>query len=169
MRTRIGIRLAVSLFLVSLGSPSHAPATDKAMIGAAEDVLLLPWGIRVQARVDTGASTSSLDARDVRISGRRGARIVRFRLIGDTGATVVEMPVADVHTVRTPDVKRPERRPTIELDMCVAGHRFSAEVTLNDRSHMEYRMLLGRNALAGRFVVDLAQTGTPSATCPGGP
>jgi hypothetical protein len=169
MRTRIGIRLAIPLYLVSLGAPSHALATDKVMIGATEEVLLLSWGMRVRARVDTGASTSSLDARDVRISGRRGARVVRFRLIGDTGTAVVEMPVADVHTVRTPDAKRPERRPTIELDMCVAGHRFSAEVTLNDRSHMKYRMLLGRNALAGRFVVDLKQTGSPPAVCPGGP
>lgn len=143
-----------------------AGATDKPTLGPTTEVLLLPWGIRLQARVDTGAATTSLDARDVRVSGRSGARTVRFKLVGDSGATVVEMPVADVHRVRTPAADGLKRRPTVDLEMCVAGRRFIAEVTLNDRSHMDYRMLLGRNALSGRFVVDVEHAAPTPAVCP---
>lgn len=164
---RLARAALLGLFLGSL--PSPAAAADKPTLGPAAEVILLPWGIRAQARVDTGAATSSLDARIISVIGRKGARSVRFKLVGDAGATVVEMPVADVHRVRTADAARPERRPTVDLEMCVAGRRFTVEVTLNDRSNMEYRMLLGRNALAGRFVVDLEQAESPPAACPGGP
>jgi hypothetical protein len=171
MRIGVGLRLAgaalLGLFLGPL--PGHAAAVDKPTLGPAAEVLLLPWGIRVQARVDTGAATSSLDARVISITGRKGAQTVRFKLMGDAGATVVELPVADVHRVRTSDAGRAERRPTVELEMCVAGRRFVAEVNLNDRSRMEYRMLLGRNALEGRFVVDVEQTAATPAACPGEP
>jgi hypothetical protein len=170
MRAGFTVCLAASVLLApALGMPGPALASDRPTLGPTTEVILLPWGIRAQARVDTGAATSSLDARVISITGKKGARAVRFKLIGDTGATVVELPVADIHRVRTSDASRPERRPTVELEMCVAGRRFTVETTLNDRSQMEYRMLLGRNALEGRFVVDVERTDGPPAVCPGVP
>jgi hypothetical protein len=142
-----------------------AAASDKVVIGPVEEVLLLPGNIRLTARVDTGAGTSSLDAQDIRVRGPRGAHIVRFTLVGDTGSTVHELPMLQRHSVRTSD-SRPERRPVVQMELCLAAQRVSAEITLNDRSHMEYRMLLGRNVLAGRFVVDVDRTVITPAACP---
>jgi hypothetical protein len=170
MRTGFTARLAAFVLLApALGMPGPALAADKPTLGPTAEVILLPWGIRARARVDTGAATSSLDARVISITGRKGARTVRFKMMGDAGAVVVELPVADIHRVRTSDAGRPERRPTVELEICVAGRRFTVETNLNDRSQMEYRMLLGRNALEGRFVVDVEQAAATPAVCPPGP
>ena len=44
-------------------------AGEKIIVGEVEDVILLPWRIKLPARIDTGAATSSLDARDLKVEG----------------------------------------------------------------------------------------------------
>jgi hypothetical protein len=168
MRILAAILVGGALAGAPLLGADRVAASDKIVIGPTEEVLLLPGNIRLMARVDTGAAISSLDARDIRVRGPHGAHIVRFTLVGDTGSTVHELPMLQRHSVRTSD-SRPERRPVVRMELCLAGQHQSAEITLNDRSHMEYRMLLGRNVLAGRFVVDVDRTETTPAVCPARP
>lgn len=139
---------------------------DKPVIGAVEEVLLLPWEIRLRARVDTGAAISSIDARGIQIRRTRGGRSVRFSLVSDTGGRItLQLPLAGYEVLKSPDAPR-ERRPLVEMDVCVAGSRVPLRFTLNDRSGMQYRVLLGRNMLADRFLVDAGRTFTSRATCP---
>ena len=60
--------------------------------------------------------------------------------------------------VDTRDVRsssgHPEHRPVVHLDVSLAGRRVPIEVTLTSRDQMGFRMLLGRQAVRGRFVVD---------------
>jgi hypothetical protein len=132
-------------------------------------------GVVLEAKLDTGADTSSLDARDVTVhaDGVRGR--VRFRL-GDGGAEatarVLEAPIVRVTRIRRAGAGR-QRRYVVRLPLCLGGRRQDAEFTLTDRRGLDVPVLIGRAALVGRHVVDPARThltvpadGTPS--CPAG-
>ena len=47
-----------------------------------------------------------------------------------------------------------EKRYVIETDITMGGDTWTIELTLTDRSEMTYLMLFGRQAMAGRFIVD---------------
>ncbi len=154
------------LVLVALPIEGWTAERDKLIIGAEEEVLILPWEIRLRARVDTGAATSSLDARNIRVRRRSGKRSVRFTLVSDDGSRVaLDLPLSGYHRVASAD-SGIERRPVVRIAICVAGLRGETEVSLNDRSSMQYRMLLGRNALEGRFLVDVSRSFATPPVCP---
>lgn len=150
-------------------SRTAGAADEKRMIGGVEEVLLLPWGLTVRARVDTGAAISSVDARAIEVRGEEGARTVHFTLVGDDERQLpVTLPLAGHRLVRTPGGQS-RRRPVVLIEICVAGVRTMTEVTLNDRSRLRHRVLLGRNLLEGRFVVDVARALTAPPACPSAP
>ena len=155
--------LALAAGAVPAEGDSGAPLP---VIGGVEEAVLLPWGLRVRSRIDTGAAVSSMDARSIRVRTVKGKKVVRFVLACDRDQqTPLELPLAGYRRVATPD-SGSEKRPLVELEVCVAGQRVRAEFTLNDRSHMEYHMLIGRNILAGRFLVDAAAEHTTAPACP---
>ena len=59
-----------SLGLLHLSGALPVDAKEKIRIGTVENVVLLPWGVELPARIDTGAATSSLDARNLTIKGQ---------------------------------------------------------------------------------------------------
>ncbi len=127
-----------------------AVAAAKETVGAVEEIVVLPWNIKLIARIDTGAATSSLDARDIRVKDET----VEFKLFEPGGAQAVKLPILRWRTVRTSEGR--ERRPVVRLQLCIGTQLVSTALNLNDRSKMEYSLLIGRNALAGRFVVDVS-------------
>ncbi len=64
-------------------------AGEKITVGLVEEVILLPWGVKLPARIDTGAAVSSLDARDIVIKGNT----VDFRLPEKYGGLQISLPV----------------------------------------------------------------------------
>ena len=111
----------------------------------------------VKAKVDTGAQTSAIHAFDVEAVRRRGAEWVRFTLLpaqrSRAGAVRVEVPVVERRAVRS-STGHSELRPVIETEIVLHGQRYAIELTLASRDVMGFRMLLGRQALRKRFVVD---------------
>jgi hypothetical protein len=112
---------------------------------------------RVKAKVDTGARSSALHAFDLHVVRRRGRELVRFKvhpLQRDTLVTVeTEAVVEDYRTVKNSggiSTRRPVIRTLVEL----GGARWPIELTLVGRDEMGFRMLLGREAVRRRFVVD---------------
>lgn len=137
--------------------PRYPPAM--LTVGWCEVVGLPGLGIdSIAAKIDTGASSSSIDATKIREVPDAPVRTVRFRVHLDDGRSVTaEAPVLDLRTVRNPGRGgREEQRYVIRTDLALAGELWPIEVTLARRTRMEYRVLIGREALGGRVIVDPA-------------
>ena len=128
-------------------------------VGWCEMVGLPALGIdAIAAKVDTGASSSSIDATRIHEVPGAPVRTVRFQIHLDDGrAITAQAPVHDIRTVRNPGRGgREEQRYVIRTDLSLGGESWPVEVTLARRTRMDYRMLIGREALGGRAVVDPA-------------
>ena len=107
----------------------------------------------MRCKVDTGAKTSALHAEDLELVQVRGRDRVRFRLAEELGTGGVELPVHEMRWVKSSNGQR-EHRPVVCLELVLGGVRWVAEITLTTRDGMGFPMLLGREALSGRFLID---------------
>lgn len=136
--------------------PTKRPEPEP--IGWREWVALPAFGIpSIKAKVDTGARTSSLHAFDIERFRRRDVEMVRFSIHPEQHsgkhAVTVEAPLVDRRAVK-PSSGESELRLVVETEVELLGRRYPVELTLTRRDAMGFRMLLGRQALRGRFVVD---------------
>ena len=125
------------------------------VIGAAEYVDIPAWGVyRLAAKVDTGARTSALHVENVRtLPGGRVRFDVRLHRREPERRVAVEAHVHRKGRVRSTSGEA-EPRLFVRVSVRVGGVKKRLELGLVDRRHMIYRMLLGRSALAGSFLVD---------------
>jgi hypothetical protein len=132
------------------------------VIGWKERLDFPAWGIRrVKAKADTGARTSALDAASYELyHAGDGALWVRLRLSllrkHAADPPVVEVPVLRMVVVRNSGGQH-EQRPLIEADVALGPVRKRVLLTVTSRAGMRFRVLLGRLALAGDFVVDVSK------------
>jgi hypothetical protein len=131
-------------------------------IGWREWVGLPDFGIdRIKVKVDTGARSSSLHAFDLRVFEREGEKWARFeihpvqRTRDDT--KVVEARIEEFRSVRTSSGKA-TLRPVIVTRVRLSGSTWPVELTLASRDEMGFRMLLGREAIRRRFLVDAGRS-----------
>jgi hypothetical protein len=152
------------MFLLVLMIPllpgGEASAGEKMTIGEVEDVILMPWGVRLPARIDTGAATSSLDARELNVKNN----MAEFRLPKKYGSLQLRLPVIEWQKIRSADFR--ERRPVVEITFCMGPKLIRAQVTLNNRSTVSYPLIIGRNVLKNKFVVDCMHSNCLPPTCP---
>ncbi len=165
--------LPVSTFvlLTSLGAATTALSAEettktiltlgeKRVIGATATVEEVKTDLLFKARVDTGATTSSLNVEDYVIEDKAEEMVdnvgkkIRFRIKNHEGESEwLESKIAKVSVVKT-SVDQEERY-KVRLTLRLHEVKKRVLVTLNDRSHMKYPMLLGRNFLRGDFIVDV--------------
>ena len=130
------------------------------IIGEVEPIYFLPMKSPFAARIDTGATTSSLDCQDVEYFERDGEKWVAFKLKNrKTG----EEHVFEKKVERSFKVKRAgkdESRKAIKMVVKMGGEVFSAVFSIADRSNFDYQGLVGRNILTGRFLVDTSTSYT---------
>jgi hypothetical protein len=130
----------------------------KPTLGWREWAALPELGIdRIKVKVDTGARSSALHAFDVRSETVEGVAWVRFRvhpIQRDAKRTIEACArLVDQRRVRSSSGKA-TLRPVIETTIVMGKHSWPIEVTLVRRDLMGFRMLLGRQAVRQRFLVD---------------
>lgn len=127
-------------------------------IGWREWVGLPELGVEaIQAKIDTGADSSSLHAFNQQRFTKDGGNWIRFEIHprrGAQGATVsCEAPIALERKVRNPG-GRSELRPVISTPLILNGVPIRSLINLTERDEMSFRMLIGRRTLRGKFLVN---------------
>lgn len=136
--------------------------TDKIIVGSEEWCYLPQLGIpAVKARVDSGARTSSLHAFNIRPFTRGGQRWVSFEVhpLQKNRRTIIrcEAEVIDRRVVKSSSGIG-EKRYVVSTELQLNGQSWPVELTLSNRDSMGYRMLLGRQAMNTRILVDPASS-----------
>ncbi|NBA93680.1 ATP-dependent zinc protease [Pseudomonas sp. R5(2019)] len=143
------------LLLCLLALPGLSGAVEKSVYGLNEYARLADIDLEVAAKLDTGAKTASLSARDIKRFKRDGESWVRFYLAIDAAHShPIERPLARVSKIkrRAGDYNAEEgkpytARPVIALDICMGNALRTIEVNLTDRSAFQYPLLIGSEAL----------------------
>jgi hypothetical protein len=124
------------------------------VVGWRELVSLPELGLAgIPAKIDTGARTSSLHAHVLDDFIRAGQRFVRFAVDWDGKRHFCEAVHVDVRGITSSNGDTQERF-VIKTPLTIGTLTFRAEISLADRSQMQFPMLIGRTALRRRLVVD---------------
>lgn len=134
---------------------------DKMIIGNLETCDLPELEIcNLQIRVDTGAKTSSLHVDNIEHIIKQGKNFVKFDIHPDIHNVekIVrrEAPVSDIRKIKSSNGKS-EKRFVITTQLDLGGKSWPIEITLTDRSDMNYLMLFGREGMKNRVLIDPAK------------
>lgn len=140
-------------------SKSTDDYSDKLILGQEEWVWFDELKTNYKARIDTGATTSSLNAIDIVKFERDGKNWVKFNLAHQdkTENVLVEARVLRTIDVRQADSEKATERYVVSLPIQLGSIKTKAEFSLADRSDMNFPVLLGRSFLQDIAVVDVAQ------------
>jgi hypothetical protein len=128
-------------------------------IGRREHIEFPEWDLdRIRAKIDTGAYSSVLDVADYELVESASGLEVALRILPNRRrpehVRTVRTAVVGLTTVRS-STGCQERRPVIEPLVRLGPITRRIRLTVTNRSHMRCRMLIGRQALAGVFLVDV--------------
>jgi ribosomal protein S6--L-glutamate ligase len=131
---------------------------DKTLIGSEEWCSFPQLGIpAIKARVDSGAKTSALHAINIKVFDKNGEEWLKFDInpIQNNSKSIIhcEAQLVDQRIVKSSNGTR-EKRYVIRTEVGLGNHNWQVEVTLTNRDSMGFRMLLGREAMVGRLIVD---------------
>ncbi len=174
----------VMVMVLCMGGAAEALAQKKQqaepplIMGWVERVIVQPGGLIMKAKLDTGATTSSIRA-DV---------IKKFEKEGEDGSKegedgskeehilfTIEDKDGNKHTLERKIVRMVRikmkgnrgyiRRPVVKLGFCVGNHFIEDEVNLSPRQKFLYPVLVGRNMLKKRVLVDSSRRFTHAPRC----
>lgn len=161
--------IILTVILLPAGLPGAAsPCLDKMIVGRTSWVHVEELDLDYLARVDTGASITSLHATDFLIE--KGSddprdnigRTIHFLTVSSDGRyRRLKAEIAEIQTVIS--AQGWEKRYMVRLTLTAKGVTKQMLVNLRDRSHLKYKLLLGRDWLADDFLVDVDLEEEPPA------
>jgi len=127
----------------------------KTTIGWRERIDIPEWGLRrVRAKIDTGAKTSAIDVAQFEMIDEEHVRFeIVYRVLPTRKTRWVQAKCHRVTNIK-PSHGQPQERVICQTRMKIGEREFDAEIGLVCRKGMLCRMLVGRTALSGRFLVD---------------
>ena len=131
---------------------------DLPVIGWREWVKLPDLGVKsIKVKVDTGARSSALHVFDMEEFTKDGEKWARFNIYTSqrTGKTIVESEakILEYRSIKSSSGKA-TMRPVVITNVTLLDETWPVELTLANRDEMGFRMLLGRQAMRRRFIVD---------------
>lgn len=168
LRTLMGYLLVTTLSTTTAANATEI--NEKIILGWVEHIQLLPSKMEAKAKLDTGAKTSSIHARNIEIFDKDGDEWVRFQFADETKYSAKQYRESSgehIVTIETPLTRRvlikrhkhtSLERPVVELAFNLGGREYKAEFTLTDRRKFLYPVLLGRRFLSDVAIVDPSTT-----------
>lgn len=168
--------------LMASGSFFSGPATsskpkqivtesNKLVLGQQELIGITDYQLILPARVDTGAKITSLHAKNIQHFERDGQPWVRFSiehqatLVDEEQQTETYLEAPLVRKARIKQASGQEERPVVSLEILLGSLAQTVELTLTDRTNLEFPLLLGRNFFMDIALVDVSKNnvqGKPS-------
>ncbi len=149
------------LFCCCLPLNAESLVSQKDRVGWVEWVQFATH-LRLKAKLDSGAKTSSLDAREVEVFSKGGERWVRFQLVYKSKKNQVLRKAYERPLVRKVKIKRhgnaSQKRPVVAMDFCFNGRMHRTQFSLVTRNQFIYPVLLGRDFLADWVLIDPGET-----------
>jgi hypothetical protein len=145
--------------IVEVPATQHTSGDKELLVlGSREFITLLDSGLRLEARVDTGAETSSIHATNITPFERDGRRWVRFQIKANETEEPVTLAQRVKRTVLIRQIDAPDqRRFVVQLWTRIGEVKEKLSFTLADRSGFDYPVLLGRNFLTDTAIVDVSR------------
>ncbi len=140
--------------VMTVGSVAASGIGTKSVMGWRERARLVPENLVVEAKLDTGADSSSLNVPELTVFTRDGDRWVRFSVTSSEGTRkTFERKVVRVAKIKRHFGERQER-PVVLMRLCVGSYCGETEVNLVDRSRFKCQLLIGRSFMGGAILVD---------------
>ena len=130
--------------------------SGKLFLGEVEKVFLIKEKLSFDARIDSGAVTSSLGVFNLETLERDGDDWVRFTLSENIETTKYEYPLERMIRIVQQKSSEPAIRPVINIQFSIGEKNYTSPFSLADRSHLEYQVLMGREFLKDIAVVDVS-------------
>lgn len=150
-----GTALALALTLTGGARADDDPIVIR---GWLEHALVVDAGMEMDAKLDTGALTASLDAEilsdpDVDDVAEGETQTVVFEIANEDGeSATLEREITRIVRVKRTDGSVEERY-VVVLAICLGMQKLDVEFGLSDRSSLNYPMLIGRRALESAHIV----------------
>lgn len=152
-------KIILLLVFLALSAGSYAQLLkEKILIGRVEWVELVGLNIRHKARIDTGAKTTSMHAVNIEEVEQRGELFVKFQTLDKDGKTIEMVRKVDTTQKVSSTTGFVSKRYVIKEKLKIGNIDREVLINLNDRTKMDYKLLVGRNLLLGRFIVDVARS-----------
>lgn len=135
------------------------PVTNdsKIVVGAAEYVYIPLLDLTLKARIDTGATTTSMHALDIKEFERDGEKWVKFKFENSKGKlTDWSLPVERIVSIKRHGMKN-QKRYVVKIRVNLGKISQLVDVSLTNREKFSYPALIGRNFLNGYAVVDVSK------------
>lgn len=161
--------LISAVLLLASGTTFAAPQCDgKSIVGPVETIKVNDLGINYEARIDTGANTTSINAYNIKIDGKTEEDNSKQTMHDNLGHKITfttknELGQEVTHTAKIIKVSKirnaqgVERRYAVVMDLIWNGQSKAIPVNLRDRSKLKYKLLIGRNWLEGDYLVDVTK------------
>ncbi len=148
-----GMAVTATAFANGTDQGKQSTVANKAIVGWVEMAKLNHHDFPIQAKVDSGADNTSLNANHVHFE-KDGKKWVRFDVTNHEGKTIkIEKPV-----IKTARIKKKtgghQMRDVIRIEICLGHIKKEVNVNLVDRSHFKYQLLIGRSFLRPDFLID---------------
>lgn len=157
--------VALTLLPTACAAPQPVPPT-KARLGWVEEIHLADPEFHLDAKLDTGADTSSIHAENIQIIRREKRLFVRFEVENRDGEEkTLVLPLERKARIKKKGVEEIQIRPVVKLGVCLGEVFEVIEFSLVDRSHFEYPVLIGRNFLAGNVILDPSRSFSQNPSC----
>jgi hypothetical protein len=155
------VKKIVLLLCLSALFTSFYSLAEKRSVGPVEYIKVVELeNMKYLTRIDTGANTTSIHAFDIKVDDDSGdmkgniGKTVTFTTMNEKKEfRTLQATIVDAIIIRNAIAK--ERRYQVELSLYWKGQMKKVLVNLSDRKKMSYKLLIGRNWLAGDYVVDV--------------